>query len=205
MRTMMKTLLAACSLLVACGGPYYHTGTYVTSTCDQDSFQIDTGAAIELPRDTYGITTDGRGWVLAWQGNFSQRHFTGQACLPSGCIFEYARFDNATLGDSVSINGNCISFDAVTDHNLPQNLLFATSCQPVLFDLQINGGDAIGSSVFPSMRRLATTDTMPFCLVPTIGGFSGDLKRAPEFQMPSGGAIRSVSASMQDYSSLQSR
>ena len=193
MRTKMKTLLAACFLLIGCGPSYYSNGTYVDSTCTRDSFQIDANASIQLPVDTYGITTDGRGWVLAWQGNFSARHFTGQTCLPQGCVFEYARFDNATLGDSVQINGNCLTFDAITDHNLPQDLLFATSCQPVLFDLQINAGDAIGSTVFPSMRRLATTDTMPFCLVPTVGAFSGEVKRAPEFTMPSGATTRSVS------------
>jgi hypothetical protein len=193
MRTKIRTLLAACSLLVGCGSPYSN-GTPQQGPCTNDSFQIDAHTPIQLPADTYGITTDGQGWVLAWQGNFSSRHFTGQVCLPAGCVFEYARFDNATLGDSVTIASNCMTFDAITDHNLPQNLLFSTRCQPVLFDLQINGGDAIGSTVFPSMRRMATTDTMPFCLVPDVSSFSAELPRAPEFTMPVGATTRTVNA-----------
>src|SRR5262245_23033329 len=112
MRTKMKTLLVACSILVGCG---YRTYPQVPQNngdpCTFDTFQIDRGASVQLPANAYGITTDGNGWVAAWQGDRAARNFTGSICLPLGCVFEYARFDNATLGDSVSTDGNCLNFD----------------------------------------------------------------------------------------------
>jgi hypothetical protein len=186
----------ALALLTGCGNWTTSSHTCVGRSCGSTwngggglpttaytTFVIDSGAAIELPQATLGITTNGQGgWVLAWQGDRYQRQFNGTITCPTMCSISYARFDGAYPGDSAQITGsNQIAFQGVTSAAVPQNLLFQMSHQPVTFDLYIDGHPAIGTVVFASQGVLSTTDTMPFSLVSDNEAYVGKTEKAPSF------------------------
>jgi hypothetical protein len=201
---MRNLMFAALALLAGCGGSYRDPYYRPTSTPYQGTpgplpvgttFIIDANAAIELPQTTLGITTNGRAWILAWQGDAYPHQFQGSITCPVGCQFEYARFDNAYPGDSAQLTAlNQIAFQGVSNAAVPQSLLFSANAQPITFDLYIDGQPAIADVVFPSEGRLATTDVMPFSLQSDNAAFSGTVKRAPEFvaKPPKDGQAESI-------------
>ena len=162
----------------------------------QTAFVIDAGAGGVADPDTYGITTDGNVWRLTWLGDSYPHRFRGTIVCPAGCQFSYARFDNAYPGDTVVIDGDQVTFDAVTDAAVPQTLDLAAPLQPLTYDLYIDNQPAIGAVVFQSQDVRSTTDVMPFALYSDNAGFSVGHKTslAPQFisQLPKDAAGRTV-------------
>lgn len=180
--------ISGCGRSSRCGGYGYQCSAPITpppgqpAYTDPNTFLIDANAAIELPQATLGITTNGRDWVLAWQGDAYPRRFEGAITCAVGCVITGARFDNPGFGDSVALTAqNQLQFDGYTDAIAPQNLVFSATAQPMQFDLYIEGTPAVGRVVFPSQGYLATTDVMPFSLVTSNVGFNKKIERAPEF------------------------
>jgi hypothetical protein len=197
---MKKLSLAALLLLAACGrssyyGPRDYSGNLPpdppgvpSSTPD---YLIDAGSAVSPPLGTFAITTNGQGdWILGWQGDAVQHSFTGNVYCPVGCDLS-AVFTNALPGDSVNtVADNHVGFDAVTDASVRQALNISTNPtagpeNPVTFDLYIDGVPAIDPYVvFPSGGQLATSEIMPFNLVPSTAVFADKADLAPLFKMP---------------------
>jgi hypothetical protein len=200
---MKKLSLAALVFLAACGirggstyqGPRTYSGNLPpdppgvpTSTPD---YLIDSGAGVNPPFGTFAVTTNGQGdWILGWQGDAGTHHFTGDFYCPVGCDLA-AVFANALPGDSVNtIANNHVGFDAVTDASVRQSLNISTIARsgpenPVTFDLFIDGRPATNPYVvFSSGGQLATSDIMPFNLVPDTAVFAEQADLAPLFKMP---------------------
>lgn len=203
---MRNVFIAALVLLAGCGvssrSSYRNGSNYVPpsgttlppsppevppSTPD---YLIDANADVgNVPFTTYAITTNGVDWILGWEGDAVAHSFTGDVYCPVGCKFEYAQFQNALPGDSVnSIADNHIGFDAQTDANVRQVLLFAAPLQPITFDLFIDGRPAADQSVngvvFPSGGQLATSYISPFNLVSSNAQFADQADLAPLFTPP---------------------
>lgn len=203
---MKKVIIAALALLAGCGGggrvSYGNGRNYVPPSgttlpprnpevpVTTPDYLIDANADVgNVPLTTYAITTNGVDWILGWQGDAFAHSFTGDVYCPVGCKFEYAQFQNALPGDSVnSIADNHIGFDAQTDANVRQVLLFAAPVQPITFDLFIDGRPAADQSVngvvFPSGGQLATSYISPFNLVSDNAQFSAQAELAPLFTPP---------------------
>ena len=196
----MKTALVSALLVLAAGCGGYRGSSdpcrYNPSSCQATllPFEIEAGSSIQQPPTSYGITTDGLNWPLAWIGDLTHHEFTGSISCP-GCTISNVHFGNAQFGDSANQpRPDQVTFNAVTNGNVQQAMLFAANVQPVRFDLYIDGQPAIGSTVFPSMGRLATTDSMPFDLVTNNRAFKVGVEApreietapAPEFKMPEG-------------------
>jgi hypothetical protein len=197
MKTLVLSALALSLVGVAgCGGSrhrcngynYQCPGTYTPTpgqppVSDPNTFLIDAGAAIELPQATLGITTNGRDWVLAWQGDAYPRQFHGAITCAVGCVITGARYDNPGPGDTAVVTAqNQLQFTGYTDAIAPQNLVFSATGQPMTFDLYIENTPAVGRVVFPSQGYLATTDAMPFSLISSNAtGFAKKIDRAPQF------------------------
>lgn len=172
----MKTVLVSSLVLfaVGCGysspgRPYPHPNNPNPAT---QAFQIDAGASIVQDQNTYGITTDGFTWTLAWIGDFANHEYTGSVYCPVGCTFGNVHFANALPGDIADRPANNqIRFNAVTNGRVQQQLFFTASAQPVTFELYIDRAQAIGATVFPSMGQLSTTDIMPFDLISSNATF----------------------------------
>ncbi len=200
---MNKLLLTALALplLVGCGlrGSTYHTGRVVEPPRNvvldprvpsgTVNYLIDSGAGVDSPLGTFAITTNGNDWYLGWQGDGLAHHFTGDVYCPVGCTFEYAQFDNAMLGDSVTtIANNHVGFDAITDHRVRQQLTFGAPLQPITFNLFIDGqpaasvDPAYASVYFPSGGQVGYADRMPFNLVSDNASAAavGSAEYAPE-------------------------
>lgn len=188
---MRSAIFATLVLLAGCGG--YHSRPVVTDypqppvqpgpTPGISAFVVDANVGVVADPDTYGITTDGTVWRLTWLGDAYERHFQGTITCPAGCQFTYARFENAYPGDTVVVNGNQVSFDAVTNAAVPQTLDLASPLQPLTYDLFIDGQEAIGAVIFQSYGVRSTTDTMPFALYSSNSGFKteGKTQTAPQF------------------------
>lgn len=191
---MRSAIFATLVLLAGCGG--YHSRPVVTNTypqppvqtypgqpAGQTAFVIDANVGVVADPDTYGITTDGNVWRLTWLGDAYERHFQGTITCPAGCQFTYARFANAYPGDTVVVNGDQVSFDAVTNAAVPQTLDLAAPLQPLTYDLFIDGQEAIGAVIFQSYGVRSTTDTMPFALYSSNSGLKmeGKTQAAPQF------------------------
>ena len=71
---------------------------------------------------------------------------------------------------AVVVQGDQVTFDAVTDAATPQTLDLASPLQPLTYDLYIDGQPAIGAVVFQSNGIRSTTDTMPFALYSSNSG-----------------------------------
>lgn len=198
---MNKLLLAALALpfLVGCGlrssrysQPRGYTGTIPpanpTFPASTPDYLIDAGADVDSPLGTYAITTNGQDWILGWQGDGLAHRFTGDVYCPAGCTFEYAVFDNLTLGDTISnLANNHLGFDAVTDHSLRQQLTFGSPLQPITFNLFIDGRPAVQQEVFfPSGGYAAYADVMPFNLVSSNATFAAAADLAPEATLKPG-------------------
>jgi hypothetical protein len=201
---MKKLSLAALVFLAACGvrssSSYYGPRTYSGGGLPPDppgvpssapDYLIDSGAAVQPPFGTYAITTNGQGdWILGWQGDNTQHQFTGDIYCPVGCDMT-AVFTNALPGDSIrTIANNHVGFDGVTGPEIRQAMNISTFAtggpdSPVTFDLYIDGRPAINPYVvFSSGRQLATSDLMPFNLVPDTAVFADQADLAPLFKMP---------------------
>lgn len=195
---MRSAIFATLVLLAGCGN--YHSRTVVQSyppgnpgtvpNPGPSAFVVDAGSGVYTDPDTFGITTDGVVWRLAWLGDQYPRSFKGTITCASGCPVTYARFANAYPGDSVVINGNQVTFDAVTDAAVPQYLDLSFPDQPIVYDLFIDGQEAIGAVIFQSYGVRSTTDEMPFTLYSSNAGFKAEdkTKLAPQFisQLPKG-------------------
>ena len=202
---MKKLALTALLFTAACGirgssttyvGPSTYQGGGVLAETDGDypntpDYLIDAGAGVQPPLGTYAITTNGQGdWILGWQGDQVQHHFTGDVYCPVGCTLT-ALFDMALPGDSVNtIANNHVGFDAVTDASVRQSLSIATTSTggpevPMTWVLFIDGHPAVNPYVvFSSAGRLATSDISPFNLVPSTYVQAKDAELAPMFKMP---------------------
>lgn len=201
---MKKLSLAALVFLAACGirssSSYYGPRGYQGNPLPPDppgvppstpDYLIDAGAAVQPPLGTYAITTNGQGdWILGWQGDAVQHHFTGDIYCPVGCDMA-AVFANALPGDSIrTIANNHVGFDAVTDASVRQAMNIANNAtsgpdSPVTFDLYIDGRPAINPYVvFSSGGQLATSDLMPFNLVPSTAVFAEQADLAPLYKKP---------------------
>lgn len=188
---MRSAIFATLVLLAGCGN--YHSRTVVTTYPQPtpqpdpynpgvDAFVADVNAGVVADPDTFAITTDGNTWRLAWLGDAYERNFRGTISCPAGCQFTYARFANAYPGDTVTINGGVVTFDAVTNAAVPQYLDLSAPLQPLTYDLQIDGQDAIGAVVFQSYGVRSTTDVMPFSLYSSNAVRSTDkTTAAPQF------------------------
>lgn len=202
---MNKVVIAAIALLAGCGSgrvSYYHGSNYVPPSGTQlppsppevpqgtPAYLIDANADVgDVALSTYAITTNGTDWILGWQGDVQAHNFHGDVYCPVGCKFEYAHFQNALPGDSVnSIADNHVGFDAVTDANVRQVLLFAAPLQPITFDLYIDNVPAASPDynavVFPSGGQLATSTISPFNLVSSNAQFADQAELAPLYTRP---------------------
>lgn len=200
MRTLVLSALALSLVGVSgcgrhrCDGYTYQCPTTYTPTpgqpplSDPNTFVIVPGAAIELPQATLGITTNGRDWVLAWQGDAYPRQFHGAITCAVGCVITGARYDNPGPGDTAVLTAqNQLQFTGYTDAIAPQNLVFSATAQPMQFDLYIENTPAVGRVVFPSVDDynrgyLATSDVMPFSLISSNAtAFSKKIDKAPQF------------------------
>lgn len=189
---MKSALFATLVLLAGCGG--YHSRPVVTQYPQPtpqpypgqpglDAFVVDANVGVVADPDTFGITTDGNIWRLTWLGDTFQHSFQGTITCPAGCQFGYARFENAYPGDTVTVNGDQVSFDAVTNAAVPQTLDLQAPLQPLTYDLYIDGQQAIGAVVFQSYGVRSTTDVMPFALYSSNSGLKAEQKTklAPQF------------------------
>ena len=145
--------------------------------------EVDAGVGVVADPNTFGITTDGNVWRLTWLGDRYPHKFQGTITCPAGCQFGYARFENAYPGDTVTVDRDQISFDAVTDAAVPQTLDLQAPLQPLTYDLFIDGQEAIGAVVFQSYGVRSTTDVMPFALYSSNSGLKAEAKTklAPQF------------------------
>ncbi len=203
---MKSAILSALALLAGCGfhsSSHYDYGypsppvqTYPGQPAGVSAFIVDAGAGVVADPNTFGITTDGNVWRLTWLGDAYPRHFFGTVTCPAGCQFGYARFVNAYPGDSVTVQGDRVTFDAVTNAAVPQTLDLQAPLQPLTYDLFIDDYEATGAVVFQSQGIRSTTDVMPFALYSDNAGFKTEGKTtvAPQFisQLPKGDTSRTV-------------
>ncbi len=197
---MRSAIFATLVLLAGCGNyhsrtvvqsyPPGNTGTGGGTYQGQSAFVIDAGSGVYTDPNTFGITTDGVVWRLAWLGDQYPRSFQGTITCASGCPVTYARFANAYPGDSVVINGSQVTFDAVTNAATPQYLDLSFPDQPIEYYLTVDGQEAIGAVIFQSYGVRSTTDDMPFYLYSSNSGLKaeGNTQLAPQFisQLPKG-------------------
>lgn len=196
---MKSALISALALLAGCGS--YHssssygypnppTQTYPNQPAGTTAFVVDSNVGVTADPNTYGITTDGNVWRLVWLGDAYSHSFQGTITCPAGCTFGYGRFEGAYPGDTVTVQGDTVTFDAVTDAATPQLLDLQAPLQPLTYDLYIDGQPAIGAVVFKSQGVVSTTDTMPFALYSDNSGLKVGAKTslAPQFisQLPKG-------------------
>jgi hypothetical protein len=196
---MNKVLIAALALVAGCGGTRYHSGSAYSGsrTLPPDppgvpsttpDYLIDANAGADAGLTTYTITTNGLDWYLGWQGDAYAHSFTGNIYCPVGCNLSDIVFAPALPGDSINmIAANHVGFDAQTDANVRQTLQFTAPLTPVTFDLYIDGAPAVNPyTVFSSGGQLATTDIMPFNLVPSNALQEHNYDLAPLYKAPAG-------------------
>lgn len=198
---MKKLSLAALVLLAACGfrtssstyvGPQPYQGGQIPPDSYPD-YLIDAGAAVPTLYNAIAVTTNGQGdYYFGWQGDGAPRNFLIEVFCPVGCDMT-GTFANALPGDRVrTLGNNHIGIDAVTDASVRQTLTVSTFDQgggifPLTIDAAIDGRDAVGGGiVFSSGGQLATTDIMPFNIVPSTATFADQADLAPMFKIPEG-------------------
>ena len=201
---MKSVFISALALLAGCGyhssphGSYGYPNppvqTYPNEPAGLTAFVVDANVGVVADPNTYGITTDGNVWRMTWLGDAYNHSFQGTIVCPAGCQFGYARFVNAYPGDTVSVRGDTVTFDAVTNNAVPQTLDLQASLQPLTYDLYIDGQPAIGAVVFRSGGIDSTTDVMPFGLYSSNARFQAEGKTslAPQFisQLPKDSTAR---------------
>jgi hypothetical protein len=171
---MKSAIFSALALLAGCGyhssNPYGYqypnqpVQNYPNQPAGISAFVVDVGAGVVADPNTYGITTDGNIWRLTWLGDAFRHNFHGTITCANGCLFDYARVENTKYGDTVIVDRDVVTFDAVTNAARPQTLDISAPYQPFIYDLFIDGVEAVGSVVFQSYQVRSTTDEMPFAL-----------------------------------------
>lgn len=203
---MKKLSLAALVFLAACGFRSGSSTTYVGAQAYpnppfQDAppdYLIDADAAVPALYNAIALTTNGEGdYIFGWQGDGAPRRFNLDIFCPVGCDMT-GTFANARPGDIVTTLGdNHIGVDAVTDAAVRQALTVSTydnggGIFPLTISASIDGRQAIGGGiVFSSGGQLATTDIMPFNVVPNTAVFADQADLAPMYKMPEGSAGKS--------------
>lgn len=182
MKTLATSVLAlSLAAAAGCGGSYYSNqqcGSYrypCPEVYDSNHYIIDAGAALTLPQNAIGIATDGIGWTVTWQGDQVPRRFQGTISGPPGSVITQATVP--------PVGANQIAFDDFSVAGDPGTIQFHINAQPLLFDLYIDGVQAIGNTVFVSGGGLGTTHYMPFYLS-TAGArtFGKDATKAPQYE-----------------------
>lgn len=203
---MKSAIFVALALLSGCG--YRSGGHYsypepqpqpIPSQPGLSAFVIDAGAGVVADPNTYGITTDGVVWRLTFLGDAYVRNFRGSISCPPGCRVNYARYDGTYPGDTVVVGNGQVTFNAQTDAAVPETIDLSFDTQPIVYDLFIDGQEAIGAVVFQSGGIRSTTDDMPFGLYSSNSGLKVEDKTqlAPQFisQLPKDQASQAIKVS----------
>lgn len=173
----MKWLLLGMSLAVGCGDypiaeRYIPTDASLTPrvppgiAAGTPNLLISAHASADIPYDTFGITTDGNQWHLAWHTAAVGQRFSGEVVCPENCVLSLIHYDSSSPGPITVVRPYQFTFDAPTKPDTQVRLQFQSTKQPVVFSLQIDGQPAINpKTVLPSNKSHASVDVMPFGLV----------------------------------------
>lgn len=123
-------------------------------------------ADLDVAPVTYGITTGGFTWLVAFQSDALPHQLAGDIYCPVSCVLDNVVVGEQRVAAPASPERNHYHFELPSAANTQQRVRFDVSTQPVTFFLTIDGQPAtLPKTVFPWRGLYGSPAQMPFSLL----------------------------------------